>query len=81
MNPKIQKLASEIEKTSHRITALQERLKELEKQRNELVNTEIIEMVRSIYASPEELAVFIKAFREKGGRPDYFKTQEEPHYE
>jgi len=34
-------------------------------------------MVRRVSASPEELAAFIKAFRETGGAPDYFKTQED----
>ena len=63
MNVRIQKLRSEITKVRNRIDHLQERLVEMERQREELENTEIVEMVRSISATPEELAEFIKAFR------------------
>jgi predicted nucleic acid-binding Zn-ribbon protein len=75
MNPKIQKLTEEIDKISMKITNLQTRVSELEQQKDELEKTEIVEMVRSVSATPEELADFIKAFREKGAAPDYFKTQ------
>ncbi len=77
MNPKIQKLTEEIDKISKRIISLQAKLVELEAQKDELEKTEIVEMVRSVSATPEELAAFIKAFRETGGAPDYFKTQED----
>lgn len=77
MNPKIQKLTEEIDKISKRIISLQAKLVELEAQKDETEKTEIVEMVRSVSATPEELAAFIKAFREKGGAPDYFKTQED----
>lgn len=63
MNVRIQKLRTEITKVRSRIDHLQERLVEMERQREELENTEIVEMVRSISATPEELADFIKAFR------------------
>ncbi|NBK23164.1 MAG: DUF4315 family protein [Spirochaetia bacterium] len=77
MNPKIQKLTEEIGKISNRIKSLEARLIELEAQKEELEKTEIVEMVRSVSATPEELAAFIKAFREKGGAPEYFKMQED----
>lgn len=67
MNPRIQKLSAEIGKITSRITHLQTRLKELELQRGELENTEIIETVRSVTATPEELAAFIRAFRANAG--------------
>jgi peptidoglycan hydrolase CwlO-like protein len=67
MNPRIQKLSAEIGKITSRIAHLQTRLKELEQQRGELENTEIIEMVRSVTATPEELAAFIRAFRANAG--------------
>lgn len=63
MNPRIQKLSAEIGKITVRITQMQIRLKELEQQRGELENTEIIETVRSVTVTPEELAAFIRAFR------------------
>ena len=77
MNPKIQKLTEEIEKITHRIKSLEARLIELKAQKDELEKTEIVEMVRSVSATPEELAAFIRVFRETGGAPDYFKTQED----
>ena len=81
MNPKIQKLSEEIDKISKRIKSLETKLIELEAQKDELEKTEIVEMVRSVSATPEELAAFIRAFREKGGAPDYFKTQEDNTHE
>ena len=77
MNPKIQKLTEEIDKISKRIISLQAKLVELEAQKDETEKTEIVEMVRSVSTTPEELAAFIKAFRETGGALDYFKTQED----
>ena len=77
MNPKIQKLTEEIEKITHRIKSLEARLIELKAQKDELEKTEIVEMVRSVSATPEELAAFIRAFRETSGAPDHFKTQED----
>ena len=64
MNPKIQKLTEEIDKITHRIKSLEARLIELKAQKDELEKTEIVEMVRSVSATPEELAAFIRAFRE-----------------
>lgn len=81
MNPKIKKLTDEINKTTDRIINLEAKLDNLKKQKDELERIEIVEMVRSVTASPEELAEFIKAFREKGGAPDYLKKQEETHNE
>ena len=67
MNPRIQKLSAEIGKITARIAHLQTRLKELELQRGELENTEIIETVRSVTVTPEQLAAFIRAFRANAG--------------
>ena len=68
MNVRIQKLRADIAKTKTRIATLQERLGEMEKQQVELENTEIVEMVRSMTATPEELAVFIREFRTNAGK-------------
>ena len=68
MNARIQKLRADIAKTKTRITTLQERLGEMEQQQVELENTEIVEMVRSMTATPEELAVFIREFRANAGK-------------
>ena len=75
MNPKIPKLISEVERVRSKIKAMQVRLQELEQQRIELENTEIVEMVRSVTATPEELAAFIKTFREQTGTAMNFTKQ------
>ena len=81
MSQKLEKLIAEIEKTRARITVLQARLLEMEQQQSELENTEIVELVRSVTATPEELAAFIKAFRAQSGMPIAFTKQEEPENE
>ena len=66
MNPKIEKINQEIQKHQERIQRSQERIRELEHQRTELENTEIIGLVRSIRATPEELAELLRSMKNKG---------------
>ena len=61
MNPKIQRVTKEMEKTRDKIGALQARLRDLEKQKTELENTEIISAVRGMDISLTELADMLKA--------------------
>lgn len=63
MNSKIQKVAAEIEKTKEKIKELQALLPELEKQKTDLENLEIITLVRSASIAPENLADFIKLYQ------------------
>lgn len=77
MNPRIQKLSLEIEKVKQRITTLKAKLHDLETQKDELEKTEIVAMVRSVSATPEELAAFIQAFRQTGEGSAYFTSKEE----
>ena len=63
MNPKIKKIDSEYEKNAAKITELQERQRELEKQRLELENLDIIGMVRSMGLTPDQLAALIQGAR------------------
>lgn len=63
MNPKIKKIDSEYEKNAAKITELQERQRELEKQRLELENLDIIGMVRSMGLTPDQLAALIQGVR------------------
>ena len=63
MNPKIKKIDAEYEKNAAKITELQERQKELEKQRLELENTDIIGIVRSMGLTPDQLAALIQSSR------------------
>ena len=66
MNPKIEKINQEIQKQQARIQRSQERIKELEQQRTEIENTEIIGLVRSIRATPEELAELLRSMKSTG---------------
>ena len=81
MNTKITKVCAEIEKTKAKISEYNSRQRELEKQKTELENTEIVELVRGVEASPAELAAFIKAFREKSGTPVLLGKEEPEHEE
>lgn len=65
MNAKIEKIDQEIEKTENRIKLLQDKLTELRQKRDELEKTEIVDMVRSVSATPEQLAAFIHSFKEQ----------------
>ena len=61
MNAKIKKINAEYEKNAAKIADLQARQKELDKQRTELENLDIVGMVRSMGMTPEQLAAFIQA--------------------
>ncbi len=61
MNPKIKKINTEYEKNAAKIAELQARQAELEKQRTELENTDIIGLVRSVGLTPDQLAALIRS--------------------
>lgn len=61
MNPKIDKLEKEIEKTRAKITELQDKLRKLEEQKTELENTDYVAVARSYHLTPQQLADFLKA--------------------
>jgi hypothetical protein len=63
MNPKLQKTVREIERTNAKITELQALLPELEKQKTELENTEIVRLVRSASVAPADLEAFLRTLR------------------
>ena len=65
MNPKINKVIGDIEKTREKIAEHQSRLKELERYKTELENADIVAMVRGINIPPEELEAFAQAFIEQ----------------
>lgn len=65
-NKKILKIEKEIQKTREKITEQQNKLKELEMQKTEAENLEIVQMVRSLHMTPAELSVFLS----KGVIPD-----------
>ena len=63
MNPKIKKIDAEYEKNAAKITRLQKRQRELEKERLELENTDIIGLVRGMGLTPDQLAALIQSGR------------------
>lgn len=63
MNPKIERTMQEIDKVKAKIVELQTRLRELEQQKTEQENAEIVAAVRGVRATPEELAAMLLQLR------------------
>lgn len=61
MNPKIEKLEKEIDKTKNKIAEMQARLRNLEKQKTELENTDYVAIARSFHLTPQQLTEFLKS--------------------
>ena len=82
MNNKLTKLQMEIDKIKQKISEQQTRLRELEQQKTEIENTEIVELVRSMKMNTSELSTFLKAYREKTDAPILMPaTQEDIDHE
>jgi septal ring factor EnvC (AmiA/AmiB activator) len=69
LNAKIERVNKDIDKTKDKINEFQARLKELEKQKTELENTEIVEAVRGMDIPLNDLPAILKALREQNGAP------------
>ena len=80
MNPKFKKIDAEYAKNAAKISALQNRQKELEKQRRELENLDIIGLVWGMGMTLEDLSALMKASHENRPASDQNK-QEESHEE
>ena len=82
---KIERLDREIQKTREKITEYQNKLKELTAQKTEAENLQIIQLVRAMRLTPQELTAMLSG----GGIPgmaavpadDYNEEQEEAAYE
>ena len=79
MNPKIEKLANDIEKTTAKIAEQQARLRDLEKQKTELENTDFVAVARSYHLTPQELAEFLKTRQMASVQEPSPQEQEEVH--
>ena len=79
MNPKIEKLAKDIEKTKAKIAEQQARLQDLEKQKTELENTDFVAVARSYHLTPQELAEFLKTRQMASAQESSPQAQEEVH--
>ena len=71
---KIDRVEREIQKTRSKITEYQNKLKELEAQRTELENFEIVNLVRSMCMTRDELLNFLR-----GGGNDTPPVETEYH--
>jgi len=65
VNTKIEKITAEIDKLRGKISSMQSRLRDLERQKTELENADIIAAVRGVDIAPDELAAFMRMFKEK----------------
>ena len=81
MSKKKQKVILDIKKTKEKISELQSKLRQLENQKTELENTEIVELVRGTKMNTSELAIFLKTYREKGDASFIMEKEEERNHE
>lgn len=65
---KLERIIAEIEKTKETISKQQGRLRELEAQKTEAENLQIVQMVRALRMTPAELSTFLQ------GKPDNAPT-------
>ena len=75
MNPRIEKISAEIEKVRAKLSSHQARLRELERQKTEFENADILAMVRGMDVAPDEFAAFVRMFKaqrakQAGALPD-----------
>lgn len=66
MSAKIERVNKDIEKTKGKISEFQSRLRELEKQKTEIENMEIVDAVRGMDISLTDLAALLKAAKSGG---------------
>ena len=80
---KIERIDREIQKTREKITELQNKLKELNAQKTEAENLEIVQLVRSMRMTPQELNAMLKDGGIPGmeAAPDYDDGQEDTEHE
>jgi predicted nuclease with TOPRIM domain len=64
-NMKLDKIEREMQKTREKIAEYQNRLKELEAQKTECENLQIVQLVRSLRLSPQELKTFLQGAAEQ----------------
>lgn len=65
MNPKIKRVMEEIEKTKVKLAEQQARLRELERQKTELENAEIVAIFRKEKMTEDEFARFVSTMSAK----------------
>ena len=81
---KLNKIETDITKMKEKISAYTARLHKLEKQKTEIVNSEILAIVRSVDVTPDDLKVFIKSIKEQninGAIPNKAISEEDTNIE
>ena len=76
-NLAIEKLEKEIDKTKNKIAEMQARLRDLEKQKTELENTDYVAIARSFHLTPQQLAEFLKSQQAAPSGDGPLKKQED----
>jgi hypothetical protein len=77
LNAKLKKVLSDMKKIEDKMVLLQEKWNELNKQKTEFENLEIIGLIRGAKISTENLNDVITAYRSKSGVPFSSNKQEE----
>ena len=67
---KVDKIDREMQKTREKITVLQNRLKELDAQKTEAENLQIVQLVRSMRMTPQELKAFLSGDYQQDDQPE-----------
>ena len=69
---KLERIEQEIAKAKAKIAELQGKVKDLETQRTEQENLELVQLIRTLNMTPQELVEFVKSTvrGEKGGNAD-----------
>lgn len=82
---KLERIETEIAKTKEAISKQQGRLKELEAQKTEVENLQIVQMVRALRMTPAELSAFLNGTQTDTAAPTttntYFSRQEDTENE
>ena len=80
---KIERIDREIQKTREKITEYQNKLKGLEAQKTEAENLQIVQLVRAMKLTPQELNAMLKDGGIPGMEPapDYDEGQEDTKHE
>ena len=81
MATKIERIDREITKTREKIAEYQEKLKSLEAQKTEAENLEIVQMVRAMRMTPEQLSAMLSGGTVPDSMVDANNEQEENSYE
>ena len=72
---KLERIENEIAKTRQNISRQQARLRELEAQKTEVENLQIVQMVRALRMTPQELSAFLHGEAPAAPQPVHGKEE------